>query len=112
MNKSQRVVYTVLSLTLALVSTNIKAFKFFTAFLFTSALDFDLCMVTLISTLVKVTKNFHVEVLSYSWGQQKNANASAQPDQSLHCARNRQLKVQCFFMQTAKTLIRLGGYPG
>ena len=46
MNKAQRVVYTVLPLTLAPVSTNIKAFKFFTPFLFTSALDFDLCMVT------------------------------------------------------------------
>ena len=37
---------------------------------------------------------------------------STQSDQSLHCALNRQLRAQCFFMRTAKTLIRLGGCPG
>ena len=36
----------------------------------------------------------------------------AQSDQSLRCALNGYLKIQCFFMRTAKTLIRLGGCPG
>ena len=31
---------------------------------------------------------------------------------SLHCALNRKLRVQCFFMRTGKTQIRLGGCPG
>ena len=42
----------------------------------------------------------------------RSAWASAQSDQSLHCVLNRELKAQCFFMRTAKTLIRLGGCPG
>ena len=29
--------------------------------------------------------------------------ASTQSDQSLHCALNRKLRAQCFFMQTAKS---------
>ena len=37
---------------------------------------------------------------------------SAQSDQSLQCALNGWLWTQYFFMQTAKTLIRLGGCPG
>ena len=37
--------------------------------------------------------------------------ASAQSDQSLHSALNGWLRTQCFFMRTATTLIRLGGYP-
>ena len=59
-----------------------------------------------------------------SWQNQQNdmraqqrlrsAWASAQSDQSLHCALNRQLRAKCFFMRTAKTLdqIRLGRCPG
>ena len=56
-----------------------------------------------------------------SWQNQQNdcapsedrsAWASAQSDQSLRCALNGQLRTQCFFMRTAKTLIRLGGCPG
>ena len=35
--------------------------------------------------------------------------ASAQTDQSLRCALNEKLRIQCFFMRTAKTLFRLGG---
>ena len=31
---------------------------------------------------------------------------------TLHCALNRYLRAQCFFMQTVKTLIRLGRCPG
>ena len=42
----------------------------------------------------------------------RSAWASAQSDQSLHCALNRQLRTQGFFMRTAKTLIRLGRCPG
>ena len=40
--------------------------------------------------------------------------ASSRSDQSLHCALSRYmvLRAQCFFMRTAKTLIRLGGCPG
>ena len=38
--------------------------------------------------------------------------ASAKSNQSLHCALNRYLRTQCFFMRTAKTLIRLGGCTG
>ena len=37
--------------------------------------------------------------------------ASAQSDQSLCCPLIEQLRSQGFFMQTAKTLIRRGGYP-
>ena len=36
----------------------------------------------------------------------------AQSDQSLHCALNGYLRTQAVFMWTAKTLIRLGGFPG
>ena len=42
----------------------------------------------------------------------RSAWASAQPDQSLRCAFNGQLRTQGFFMRTLKTLIRLGGCPG
>ena len=35
--------------------------------------------------------------------------ASTQSDKNLRCALNRYLRTQAFFMQTAKTLIRLGG---
>ena len=42
----------------------------------------------------------------------RSAWASAQSDQSLRYALNGWLRVQAFFMQTAKTLIRLGGCPG
>ena len=42
----------------------------------------------------------------------RSAWAFAQSDQSLHCALNRKLRAQCFFIRTAKTLIRLGGCPG
>ena len=42
----------------------------------------------------------------------RSAWASAQSDQSLRCLPNRKLKTQGVFMQTAKTLIRLGGCPG
>ena len=38
--------------------------------------------------------------------------ASAQSDQSLHSALLGYLSIQCFFMRTAKTLIRLGACPG
>ena len=39
------------------------------------------------------------------WAQRRfrSAWASAQYDQSLHCALNRWLRVQCFFIRTAKT---------
>ena len=46
-----------------------------------------------------------------SW-RLRSAWASAQSDQSLHCVLNGYLRTQAFFMLTAKTLIRLGGYPG
>ena len=42
----------------------------------------------------------------------RSAWASTQSVQSLHCALNRYLRTQAFFMWTAKTLIRLGGGPG
>ena len=42
----------------------------------------------------------------------RSAWASAQSDQSIRCALNGWLNTQCFFTQTAKTLIRLGGCPG
>ena len=42
----------------------------------------------------------------------RSAWASAQSDQSLHCALNGYPRTQAFFMRTAKTLIRLGGCPG
>ena len=42
----------------------------------------------------------------------RSALASAQSDQSLRCVLNRYLKTQALFMQTAKTLIRLGGCSG
>ena len=42
----------------------------------------------------------------------RSASASTQSDQSLPCALNRLLKAHCFFVWTAKTLIRLGGCPG
>ena len=38
--------------------------------------------------------------------------ACAQSGQSLRCALNGSLRIQAFFMRTAKTLIRLGGCPG
>ena len=38
--------------------------------------------------------------------------ASTQHDQSLRCALTGKLRTQAYFMQTAKTLIRLGGCPG
>ena len=38
--------------------------------------------------------------------------ASAQSDQSLRCVLDWWLRTQAFFMQTAMTLIRLGGCPG
>ena len=41
-----------------------------------------------------------------------SARASAQSDQSLRWALNRQLRVHSFFLRTSKTLIRLGGCPG
>ena len=44
--------------------------------------------------------------------QRRSAWASAQSDQSLRCALNGKLRTRCFFMRTAKTLIRLGGCPG
>ena len=37
---------------------------------------------------------------------------SAQPDQSFHCALNEKLRIQGFFMRTAKTRISLGSCPG
>ena len=42
----------------------------------------------------------------------RSARASAQSDQSLRCALYGYLRTQGFFMQTAKTLIRLGGFWG
>ena len=42
----------------------------------------------------------------------RSAWASAQSDRSLRCALNGYLRTQAFFMQTSKTLIRLGGCPG
>ena len=42
----------------------------------------------------------------------RSALASAQSDPSLRCALNGYLRTQAFFMRTAKTLIRLGGFPG
>ena len=42
----------------------------------------------------------------------RSAWPSAQSDQSLRCALSGQLRTQGFFMQIAKTLIRLGGCPG
>ena len=42
----------------------------------------------------------------------RSAWASAQSDQSLRCALNGYLRTQCFFMRTAKILIKLGGRPG
>ena len=42
----------------------------------------------------------------------RSAWASTQSDQSLRCAGHGQLRTQAFFMQTGKTLIRLGGCPG
>ena len=44
-----------------------------------------------------------------SWQNQQNDCASALSDQSIRCARNGQLRTRCFFMRTAKTVIRLGG---
>ena len=41
-----------------------------------------------------------------------SACASVQSDQSLRCVLNVQMRTQCFFMRTAKTLIRLGGFSG
>ena len=40
----------------------------------------------------------------------RSAWASAQSDQSLRCALSGYLKTEAFFMRTAKTLIRLGGF--
>ena len=42
----------------------------------------------------------------------RSAWASAESDQSLRCALKGRLRTQGFFMQTEKTLIRLGGHPG
>ena len=42
----------------------------------------------------------------------RSAWASAQSDQSLRSAFNREFRAQCFFMRTVKTLIRLGECPG
>ena len=42
----------------------------------------------------------------------RSAWASAQSDQSLRCVLSGYLRTQAFYMQTAKTLIRLGGCPG
>ena len=42
----------------------------------------------------------------------RSAWTSAQPDQSLCCVLNGKLRTQAFFMQTAKTLIRVGWRPG
>ena len=42
----------------------------------------------------------------------RSAWASAQSDQSLRCALNGKLRTQAFFMRTAKTLTRLGGFLG
>ena len=44
--------------------------------------------------------------------EDSSAWASAQSDLSFRCALNGSLRTQGFFMWTAKTLIRLGGYPG
>ena len=59
--------------------------------------------------------------LASTWQNQRNgmcvqqrlrsASAFAQSDQSLCCALNGQLRAQCFFMRTRKTLIKLGGCP-
>ena len=46
-----------------------------------------------------------------TWRSPRSAWASTQSDQVLHCALNGQLRIQCFFMRTAKTLI-MGGCPG
>ena len=42
----------------------------------------------------------------------KMVRAAAQSDLSLHCALNGYLRTQVFFMQAAKTRIRLGGCQG
>ena len=42
----------------------------------------------------------------------RSAWAAARSDQSLRYALNGWLRSQAFFMRTAKTLIRLGGFPG
>ena len=42
----------------------------------------------------------------------RSACPSLLSDQSLRCVLNGQLRTQCFFMGTAKTLIRLGRYQG
>ena len=42
----------------------------------------------------------------------RSASASAQSDQILRCPLNGYSRTQSSFMQTAKTLIRLGGCPG
>ena len=42
----------------------------------------------------------------------RSAWASAQSDQSLRCALSGLLRTPCFFMRTAKPLIRLVGCPG
>ena len=42
----------------------------------------------------------------------RSARASAQSDQSLGCVLNGLLRTQAFFMQTVRSLIRLGGCPG
>ena len=48
----------------------------------------------------------------YAQQRLRSAWASAQSDQSLHCALNGYLRTQSFFMRTEKTLIRLSGCPG
>ena len=68
------------------------------------------------SLLVSVSKT----IWAAAWQNQQNtlcakrisAWASTQCDQSLRSALYGESRTQCFFMRTAKTLIRLGGCPG
>ena len=63
-----------------------------------------------------------MHIWAASWPKQQNgmcakrrprtAWASSQSDQSLRCALSGYLRTWAFFMQTAKTLIRLGRCPG
>ena len=65
-------------------------------------------------------RSFHYRhqyvICATSWQNLQSDSApsedSDQPNQSLRCALNGQLKVQAFIMRTTKTLIRLGRCPG
>ena len=91
--------------------------------------DLDLCVISLNrsfccnkSSLSLAWYHFYIIKWAATWQNQQNevcirrrirpAWASAQSDQSLHCALNRLLRAQCVFMQRVKTLIWLGGCPG